>query len=96
MKRLFKQIWKFLLSFGPGLFCIGYTMGTGSVTSMVKAGSDYGSSLLDMNPESFLSNFRGSCQRAGFIMSIIMLNYYELLSSRSSNSKEDRLPEDKR
>lgn len=46
MKRLFKQIWKFLLSFGPGLFCIGYTMGTGSVTSMVKAGSDYGSALL--------------------------------------------------
>ena len=46
MKRLFKQVWKFLLSFGPGLFCIGYTMGTGSVTSMVKAGSDYGPALL--------------------------------------------------
>ncbi len=46
MKNIFKSIWKFLLSFGPGLFCIGYTLGTGSVTSMVKAGSDYGSSLL--------------------------------------------------
>ena len=46
MKNIFKSIWKFLIAFGPGLFCIGYTMGTGSVTSMVKAGSDYGSSLL--------------------------------------------------
>ncbi len=36
----------FLLSIGPGIFCIGYTIGTGSVTSMSKAGSLYGSQLL--------------------------------------------------
>lgn len=36
----------FLLSIGPGIFCIGYTIGTGSVTAMSKAGSLYGSQLL--------------------------------------------------
>ncbi len=35
-----------LLSVGPGLFCIGYTVGTGSVTSMAKAGSQFGMKLL--------------------------------------------------
>ncbi len=41
-----KRIWKLLLAVGPGLFCIGYTIGTGSVTSMAKAGSQYGVELL--------------------------------------------------
>lgn len=41
-----KKITAFLLSIGPGIFCIGYTVGTGSVTSMSKAGSQYGSQLL--------------------------------------------------
>ena len=41
-----KKIIAFLLSIGPGFFCIGYTVGTGSVTSMAKAGSQYGSQLL--------------------------------------------------
>ena len=31
---------------GPGLFCLGFTIGTGSVTSMVKSGSMYGTQLL--------------------------------------------------
>lgn len=35
-----------LLSFGPGIFAIGYTIGTGSVTSMIVAGSTYGMELL--------------------------------------------------
>lgn len=35
-----------LLAVGPGIFCIGYTIGTGSVTSMAKAGSDFGMQLL--------------------------------------------------
>ncbi len=35
-----------LLSIGPGIFCIGYTIGTGSVTSMAKAGSEFGMQLL--------------------------------------------------
>jgi len=43
---VFKRIWLLLLSVGPGIFCIGYTIGTGSVTSMAKAGSDFGMQLL--------------------------------------------------
>ena len=35
-----------LLAFGPGIFAIGYTIGTGSVTSMIVAGSTYGMQLL--------------------------------------------------
>ncbi len=35
-----------MLTIGPGIFCIGYTIGTGSVTSMAKAGSEYGMQLL--------------------------------------------------
>ena len=31
---------------GPGIFAIGYTIGTGSVISMAKAGADYGLGLL--------------------------------------------------
>ncbi|MEP1032638.1 divalent metal cation transporter [Ekhidna sp.] len=41
-----KKILKFLLSFGPGIFAIGYTIGTGSVTSMIVAGNDFGMELL--------------------------------------------------
>jgi len=43
---IFKQIWLIILSVGPGIFCIGYTIGTGSVTSMAKAGSEFGMQLL--------------------------------------------------
>jgi len=35
-----------LLTIGPGIFCIGYTIGTGSVTAMLKAGSEYRMGLL--------------------------------------------------
>ena len=41
-----KNFLKFLLSFGPGIFAIGYTIGTGSVTSMIVAGNNFGMSLL--------------------------------------------------
>ena len=44
--NIFKKLWLFLLSVGPGIFCIGYTIGTGSVTSMIKSGSQYGMQLL--------------------------------------------------
>ena len=43
---LLKKIWLMLLMVGPGFFCIGYTIGTGSVTSMAKAGSQHGMQLL--------------------------------------------------
>ncbi len=35
-----------LLAIGPGIMAIGYTVGTGSVTSMIVAGSSYGMTLL--------------------------------------------------
>ena len=38
-----KKIFKSLL---PGIFLFGFTVGTGSVTAMAKAGADYGMSLL--------------------------------------------------
>nr|MBI1229184.1 divalent metal cation transporter [Cytophagales bacterium] len=41
-----QKIWAWMLSIGPGIFCIGYTVGTGSVTSMAKAGSQFGMQLL--------------------------------------------------
>jgi len=44
--KFLKRIWLLLLSVGPGIFCIGYTIGTGSVTSMAKAGSEFGTQLL--------------------------------------------------
>ncbi|MFA6633170.1 MAG: Nramp family divalent metal transporter, partial [Kiritimatiellia bacterium] len=37
---------RLLAIIGPGIFAIGYTIGTGSVTSMAKAGSQYGLQLL--------------------------------------------------
>ena len=41
-----KKILAAVLAFGPGIFAIGYTIGTGSVTSMIVAGSTYGMQLL--------------------------------------------------
>ena len=41
-----KKVLAFVLAFGPGIFAIGYTIGTGSVTSMIVAGSTYGMQLL--------------------------------------------------
>ena len=45
-RNLLRRLWFILLSIGPGIFCIGYTIGTGSVTSMIKVGSQYGLQLL--------------------------------------------------
>ena len=42
----FKKALHFILSFGPGIFAIGYTIGTGSVTSMIVAGNNFGMQLL--------------------------------------------------
>lgn len=44
--NFFKKAGQLLLALGPGIFCIGYTIGTGSVTSMIKAGSMYGTQLI--------------------------------------------------
>lgn len=44
--NIFKRIYLLLLGIGPGIFAIGYTIGTGSVTSMIVAGSTYGMQLL--------------------------------------------------
>jgi Mn2+/Fe2+ NRAMP family transporter len=40
------KLWRLLLAIGPGIFAVGYTIGTGSVTSMAKAGSQFGMQLL--------------------------------------------------
>lgn len=45
-KSFIGRILAIILSFGPGIFAIGYTIGTGSVTSMIVAGSKYGMQLL--------------------------------------------------
>lgn len=46
MKNLLKTLLRWIALVGPGLFCLGFTIGTGSVTSMVKSGSMYGTGLL--------------------------------------------------
>jgi Mn2+/Fe2+ NRAMP family transporter len=45
-KSLLKKIIAVVLGFGPGIFAIGYTIGTGSVTSMIVAGSQFNMQLL--------------------------------------------------
>ena len=40
--KLYKKIILFLSTIGPGLFLVGYNIGTGSVTSMASAGASYG------------------------------------------------------
>jgi len=40
------RLWGWVLAVGPGIFCIGYTVGTGSVTTMCKTGSMVGMDLL--------------------------------------------------
>ena len=40
------KLQRILAVIGPGIFAIGYTIGTGSVTSMAKAGSQYGLRLV--------------------------------------------------
>ena len=45
-RSIWKKLLALVLAFGPGIFAIGYTIGTGSVTSMIVAGSTYGMQLL--------------------------------------------------
>ena len=45
-KSLLSKIIAIILGFGPGIFAIGYTIGTGSVTSMIVAGSKFNMQLL--------------------------------------------------
>ncbi|MDA9327046.1 Nramp family divalent metal transporter [Flavobacteriaceae bacterium] len=45
-KSVLKKITNIILGFGPGIFAIGYTIGTGSVTSMIVAGSKFNMQLL--------------------------------------------------
>lgn len=44
-QSFFQKILTLVLAFGPGIFAIGYTIGTGSVTSMIVAGSRFGMQL---------------------------------------------------
>lgn len=44
--KAFSSLKHVLSSIGPGLVCLGFTIGTGSVTSMVTSGSKFGTQLL--------------------------------------------------
>ena len=41
-----KKIGLFIASISPGIFLIGYNIGTGSVTTMASAGADYGMTMV--------------------------------------------------
>ena len=43
--RVIRKILIALSAVGPGLFLIGYNIGTGSVTTMAKTGAEHGMSL---------------------------------------------------
>lgn len=45
MKKIYKKFLLFIVSIGPGLFLVGYNIGTGSVTTMASAGAAHGMSL---------------------------------------------------
>ncbi len=45
MNKTYKKITIALAAVGPGLFLIGYNIGTGSVTTMAKTGAEYGMEL---------------------------------------------------
>ena len=45
MKSIFKRILIAFAAVGPGLFLIGYNIGTGSVTTMAKTGAEHGMEL---------------------------------------------------
>ena len=45
MEQIKKTFIKFIALFGPGLFLIGYNIGTGSITTMSKTGADHGMGL---------------------------------------------------
>ena len=45
-KSFLQKIIAVILGFGPGIFAIGYTIGTGSVTAMIVAGSKFNMQLL--------------------------------------------------
>ncbi len=44
--RLFKRIGVFLAAIAPGLFLIGYNIGTGSITTMASSGAAYGMTMI--------------------------------------------------
>jgi manganese transport protein len=44
-KKLSKRILLGLMALGPGLFLIGYNIGTGSITTMAKVGAEHGMTL---------------------------------------------------
>lgn len=53
-KSILKKIIAIVLGFGPGIFAIGYTIGTGSLTSMIVAGIKFNMQLLWVLLLSFL------------------------------------------
>ncbi|MCR9251843.1 MAG: divalent metal cation transporter [bacterium] len=78
-----KRLIKFLLAFGPGIFAIGYTIGTGSVTSMIVAGNNFGMQLL------WVLFF--SCLFSGVLI-YVSGNYYLLTGETALSAVKKHLP----
>ena len=57
MSKTKNKFFKSLALFLPGIFLLGFNIGTGSVTSMAKAGATYGMSLLWTIVASCLATF---------------------------------------
>ena len=45
MKNIIKKIALFWATIAPGIFLVGYNIGTGSITTMASAGASYGMTL---------------------------------------------------
>ena len=45
MKKILKKLSLFIGTVAPGIFLVGYNIGTGSITTMASAGASYGMSL---------------------------------------------------
>ncbi len=71
------------MAFGPGIFAIGYTIGTGSVTSMIVAGNNFGMQLL------WVLFF--SCLFSGVLI-YVSGNYYLLTGETALSAVKKHLP----
>ncbi|MCD8262482.1 MAG: hypothetical protein LUD15_14215 [Bacteroides sp.] len=45
MKNILKKLGLFWATITPGIFLVGYNIGTGSITTMASAGASYGIAL---------------------------------------------------
>jgi len=82
-KGLLKKIGLLLSAVGPGLFLIGYNIGTGSITTMAAAGSRYGMTLFWALVLSCLFTF---------VMLVAYGSYTTVTGETAMNAYRKRLP----